>query len=53
MNGFRRFYNKTTKDVLSGDSVGALIRAEYMMGHRRVTPLDKNYFKTTALELAA
>ena len=53
MNGFRRFFNKTCKDVLSGDTLGSLIRAEYMMGHRGLTSLDQNYFKTTPLELAA
>ena len=53
MNGFRRFWNKTCKEVLSGDStLGSLIKKEYMMGHRGLTSLDENYFKTDALELA-
>ena len=54
MNGFRRFWNKTCKDAKSGDSaLGSLIRKEYMMGHRGLTALDQNYFKTNLLELAA
>ena len=55
MNGFRRFYNKTCKEAaMSGDStLGSLIKKEYMMGHRGLTSLDENYFKTDVLELAA
>lgn len=54
MNGFRRFYNKTCKEALSDDStLGSLIKKEYMMGHRGLTSLDENYFKTDMLELAA
>ena len=53
MNGFRRFFNKTTKDTLMRDTAGAHIRSEYMMGHKGVGSLDKNYYKTNALELAA
>ena len=53
MNGFRRFYNKTCKEAMSGDStLGSLIKKEYMMGHRGLTSLDQNYFKTDVLELA-
>ena len=53
MNGFRRFWNKTCKEALSQDSpLASLIRKEFMMGHMGIGPLDKNYFKTTALELA-
>ena len=53
MNGFRRFYNKTCKEAMSGDStLGSLIKKEYMMGHRGLTSLDENYFKTDVLELA-
>lgn len=53
MNGFRRFYNKTCKEALSGDStLGSLIKKEYMMGHRGLTKLDENYFKTDVLDLA-
>ncbi len=53
MNGFRRFWNKTCKEALSQDSpLASLIKKEFMMGHRGLVPLDKNYFKTTALELA-
>ena len=54
MNGFRRFFNKTYKEALSGNStLGSLIKHEFMMGHRGLTSLDENYFKTDALELAA
>lgn len=54
MNGFRRFWNKTCKETLSGDStLASLIKKEYMMGHRGLTSLDQNYFKTGVLELAA
>ena len=54
MNGFRRFFNKTCKAVISGDSVlGSLIMHEFMMGHNGMTRLDENYFKTDVLELAA
>ena len=54
MNGFRRFFNKTCKEALSGNStLGSLIKHEFMMGHSGLTSLDENYFKTNALELAA
>ena len=54
MNGFRRFFNKTCKEALSGDStLGSLIKHEFMMGHSGLTSLDENYFKTDALEMAA
>ena len=54
MNGFRRFCNKTCKEALSGNStLGSLIKKKYMMGHRGLTSLDENYFKTTPLDLAA
>ena len=53
MNGFRRFYNKTVKDAPMPDTEGARIRTEYMMGHRGVGALDRNYYKTNVLELAA
>ena len=53
MNGFRRFNNKTCKESLSSDSpLASLIKKEFMLGHRGTTPLDKNYFKTSMLELA-
>ena len=53
MHGFRKFFNKTCKEALSGDSLASLIRAEYMMGHRGLVALDQNYFKTDMLEMAA
>ena len=53
MHGFRKFFNKTCREALSGDSLAALIRAEYMMGHRGLVSLDQNYFKTGMLEMAA
>jgi len=53
MNGFRRFWNKTCKEALSNDSpLASLIKKEYMMGHRGLVALDRNYFKTHMLELA-
>jgi len=53
MNGFRRFWNKTSKEVISKDSpLADLIKKEFMMGHVGLTKLDKNYFKTHLLELA-
>ena len=53
MNGFRRFNNKTCKESLSPDStLASLIKKEFMLGHQGTTSLDKNYFKTSMLELA-
>ena len=53
MNGFRRFWNKSCKESLSGDSaLSSLIKKEYMMGHAGLVSLDRNYFKTHMLELA-
>ena len=53
MNGFRRFWNKTCKESVSGESsLAALIKKEYMMGHAGLVKLDRNYFKTHVLELA-
>ena len=54
MNGFRRFWNKACKESLSKDSaLSSLIKKEYMMGHVGLVNLDRNYFKTHVLELAA
>lgn len=54
MNGFRRFWNKTCKESVSQESsLASLIKKEYMMGHRGLIKLDRNYFKTRAMELAA
>ena len=54
VNGFRRFFNKTWKDSIAADSrVGSFVRGEYLMGHKGMTSLDKNYFQTNLLELAA
>ena len=52
VHGFRKFWNKTCKEALSGDSLASLIRAEYMMGHVGLVPLDQSY-KTSMLEMAA
>ena len=53
MNGFRRFFNKTCKEALSGGStLGSLIKHEFMLGHSGFASLDENY-KTDALEMAA
>lgn len=53
MNGFRRFWNKTCKESLSRDSpLASFIKKEFMMGHRGMFKLDRNYFKTQVLELA-
>ena len=53
-NGFRRFWNKTCKESISDDSpLASLIKKEYMMGHRGLVALDKNYYKTNLVELAA
>ena len=53
-NGYRRFWNKVCKDAISDDSpLASLIKKEYMMGHRGLVALDKNYYKTNLLELAA
>lgn len=47
MNGFRRFWNKVSKETLSKDSpLASLIKKEFMMGHVGLTKLDRNYFKT-------
>ncbi len=53
VHGFRKFFNKTCRVCLSGDSLASLIRAEYMMGHKGLAALDQNYFKTNMLEMAA
>lgn len=53
VHGFRKFFNKTCKEALSGDSLASLIRTEYMMGHQGLVSLDQNYFKTSMLEMAA
>lgn len=52
VHGFRKFFNKTCKETLSGDSLASLIRTEYMMGHMGLVSLDQNYFKTSMLEMA-
>ena len=53
VHGFRKFFSKTCKERLSGGSLASLIRIEYMMGHVGLVPLDRNYFKTSMLEMAA
>ena len=53
VHGFRKFFNKTCKEALSGDSLASLIRTEYMMGHTGLVSLDQSYFKTSMLEMAA
>lgn len=54
MNGFRRFWDKMCKESISpGSPLAYLIKIEYMMGHTGLTKLDRNYFKTNTLELAA
>ena len=53
VHGFRKFFNKTCKETLSGDSLASLIRTEYMMGHVGLVSLDQSYFKTSMLEMAA
>jgi len=52
MNGFRRYFNKINKEVLSKDSpLAALIKKEMMLSHTGLIKLDKNYFKTQWKEL--
>ena len=52
MNGFRRYFNKINKEVLSKDSpLAALIKKEMMMSHTGLIKLDKNYFQTQWKEL--
>lgn len=52
MNGFRRYYDKITSEILTSNStLGDLIRRERLMGHTGLIPLDKNYFKTHWKEL--
>lgn len=53
VHGFRKFFNKTCKETLSGDPVASITRIEYMMGHQGLVKLDQNYFKTSMLEMAA
>ena len=53
VHGFRKFFNKTCKEAMSGDTVAVTTRLEYMMGHRGLVALDRNYFKTDMLEMAA
>ena len=46
MNGFRRFWNKVSKETLSKDSaLASLIKKEFMLGHAGLTKFDRNYFK--------
>ena len=45
--------SETVKDVATNDTAGSRIRTEYMMGHQGMGSLDKNYYKTDVLELAA
>lgn len=52
MNGFRRYFDKITSEVLTSSStLGALIKRERLMGHTGLIPLDKNYFRTHWREL--
>lgn len=52
MNGFRRYFNKINKEVLSKDSpLAALIKKEMMLSHTGLIKLDKNYFQTQWKEL--
>jgi len=52
INGFRRYFNKINKEVLSKDSpLAALIKKEMMLSHTGLIKLDKNYFKTQWREL--
>ena len=54
MNGFRRFWNKACKESMSPDSpLASLVKTEFMMGHKGLISLDKNYFQVSPLELAA
>jgi hypothetical protein len=51
MNGFRRFWNKVSKETLSKDSpLASLIKKEFMMGHTGLTKFDRNYYKTHTLD---
>ena len=45
IHGFRKFFNKTCKEGLSGDVAAMLIRAEYMMGYKGLVALVRNYFQ--------
>lgn len=40
LNGFRRFFNKVSKEILSRDSPLAALIKEYMMGRQGMTLLD-------------
>ena len=52
-NGFRRFYNKATKNTETGESnLSALIKSEFIMGHSGLTPLDRHYYKADIEEKA-
>ena len=53
LNGFRRFYNKATKNTETGESnLSALIKSEFIMGHSGLTPLDRHYYKADIEEKA-
>ena len=53
LNGFRRFYNKATKNTETGESNLAVhIKSEYMMGHSGITSLDRHYYKADIEEKA-
>ena len=52
-NGFRRFFNKTMRQTRTTESmVAALTKIEFMIGHKGITALDRNYYKTNPQELA-
>jgi len=50
--GFRYFFNQQIKNTASADGLlGSLIKKEYMMDHKGLTSLDRNYFKSNIEDL--
>lgn len=45
MNGYRYFFNENNKEAFSQDTLGSLIKKEYMMSHTGLIKLDENYFR--------
>ena len=52
-NGFRRRFNKVMTDTPTDGTLGASRRKEYMMGHHGSVGLDRHYYHSNPMELAA
>ena len=53
LHGFRRFCNKAIKDTKTGETpLSSIMKSEFIIGHRGLSPLDRNYYKTDVEEKA-